>query len=95
MVEPLRDGRLCITSVIELARVITPENRADVLPRFFHLSRREAQATAVEIRPAELVPRRVVVTDASRTPPAAPDSQFNRLNWTRPDRERVRAPAAA
>ena len=27
IVEPLRDGRLCITSVVELAKVITPENQ--------------------------------------------------------------------
>jgi hypothetical protein len=62
VVEPLRDGRLCITSVVELARVITPENRAEVLPRFFHASKQEAKAVAAEILPAESVPRRQVVT---------------------------------
>jgi hypothetical protein len=62
MVGPLRDGRLCITSVVELARVITPENRAEVLPRFFHASKQEAKAVAAEILPAESVPRREVVT---------------------------------
>jgi hypothetical protein len=61
-VEPLRDGRLCLTTVVELARVITPENRAEVLPRFFYRSRREAKQIAVEIRPAEVVPKRTVVT---------------------------------
>jgi hypothetical protein len=45
-----------------LARVITPENRADVLPRFFHASKQEAKAVAAEILPAESVPRREVVT---------------------------------
>src|SRR5574341_1548330 len=63
--EPLRDGRLCITSIIELARVMTPENRAEVLPRFFHCSRREAKEVAVEIHPREAVPRQVMVTAAS------------------------------
>ena len=29
----LRDGRLCLTSVIELSHVLTPENEAEVLPR--------------------------------------------------------------
>jgi len=58
----LRDGRLCITSVIELARVLTPENRAEVLPRFFHRSKQEARAVAVELCPREVVPRREVVT---------------------------------
>ena len=33
IVEPLRDGRLCLTSVVALAKVITPENRGEVLPR--------------------------------------------------------------
>jgi hypothetical protein len=70
VVEPLRDGRLCITSVVELARVITPENRADVLRRFFHASKQEAKAVAAEILPAESVPRREVVTTVSA--PAAP-----------------------
>jgi 5-methylcytosine-specific restriction endonuclease McrA len=62
VVEPLRDGRLCITSVVELARVITHENRADVLPRFFHASKQEAKAVAAEIRPVYVVPARDLVT---------------------------------
>jgi hypothetical protein len=39
IVEPLRDGRLCLMTVAEVARVLTPENRAGVLPRFFGLSK--------------------------------------------------------
>jgi hypothetical protein len=62
VVEPLRDGRLCITSIVELAKVLTPENRDEVLPRFFHCSRREAAEVAAAIRPAEAPPRRDVVT---------------------------------
>jgi len=61
-VAPFREGKLCITSVVELARVITPENSTDVLPRFFYLSKQEAKAVAVEICPATVVPRREVVT---------------------------------
>ena len=64
IVEPLRDGRLCLTSVIVLARVMTEANRLEVLPRFFGLSRQEAEQVAVEIRPVEVVPRRTVVTEA-------------------------------
>jgi hypothetical protein len=64
VIEPLRAGKLCITSVGELARVMTPENRAEVLPRFFHLSKREAKAVAMEMSPAAVVPRREVVTKA-------------------------------
>ena len=52
VIEPLREGRLCITSVGELARVMTPENRAEVLPRFFYMSKREAKALAMEMSPA-------------------------------------------
>jgi hypothetical protein len=71
VVEPLRSGKLCITVVLELAKVITPENRAEVLPKFFGLSKQEAKAVAVEIRPAEVVPRKEMVTAlpvVSRTP---------------------------
>jgi hypothetical protein len=65
----LRGGKLCLSTVNELARVLTPENRAEVLPRFFGLSRREAEAVAASLRPAEVVPTREVIT-AIR--PAAP-----------------------
>jgi hypothetical protein len=74
VVEPLRDGRLCITSVVELAKVITPENRSLVMPRFFHCSKREAKEVAAELRPAEAAPHRTVVTTVTirRAPAAAP-----------------------
>lgn len=62
VVQPLRDGRLCITSVVELARVVTPENFTGVLPRFFHRSRREAKQVAAEICPAAVIPHREVTT---------------------------------
>ncbi|BDG10507.1 HNH endonuclease [Anaeromyxobacter paludicola] len=62
VVEPLREGKLCITSVVALAKVMTPENRHEVLPRFFHCSKREAMAEAAAISPAEATPRREVVT---------------------------------
>jgi hypothetical protein len=58
----LRDGRLCLSSVIELAKVITPENAAEVVPRFFGLSSRDAAQVAVSIRPVEDPPQRDVVT---------------------------------
>jgi hypothetical protein len=46
-----------------VARVITPENSAVVLPQFFHRSKQEAKAIAVEICPAAVIPRREVVTE--------------------------------
>jgi len=70
IVEPLRDGRLCLSSVTELAKVITPENRARVLPRFFHASKSEAKAVAAELNPVEAPAHRVVVT-ALATPARA------------------------
>jgi hypothetical protein len=62
VVEPLRDGRLCISSVIELGKVITEANRAEVLPKFFDMSRQEAKQVAAEFLPAAVVPVRTVVT---------------------------------
>jgi HNH endonuclease len=58
----LRQGRLCLSSVCELAKVVTPENVAEVLPRFFGLSRRESEVVAASIRPAASIPQREVVT---------------------------------
>src|SRR5512145_2763757 len=62
VVEPLRSGTLCMTSIIELAKVLTLENREAVLPRFLHCSRREAQAVSAELAPMEAPPHRTVVT---------------------------------
>ena len=62
IIEPIRDGRLCFSSVLELAKVITAENRAEVLPRFFHRSKAEAKAVVAELRPMEAPPHRDVVT---------------------------------
>src|SRR5512138_2654769 len=69
IVDPLRDGRLCITTVVELAKVITPENRREVLPRFFELSRSEAKEITAELRPVEAPPHRDVVTRADAAAP--------------------------
>ncbi len=62
VVPPLRDGRLCLSAVGDLARVITRENWESVLPRFYYRGRRQAREASVEIRPAEVIPRRDVVT---------------------------------
>jgi hypothetical protein len=64
----LREGKLCLSSVIEVAKVLTPENAAEVLPRFFGLSSRDAAFVAVAIRPVENAPRREVLVP---TRPAA------------------------
>jgi hypothetical protein len=49
MVEPLRDGRLCLSTVIEVEKVLTEENQAEVLPRFFGLSRQEAKELVANV----------------------------------------------
>jgi hypothetical protein len=69
IVEPIRHGRLCLTVVVELARVLTPENRSDVLPRFFHLSRQEAMAVVAELAPRPSPPLRQVTTAVRASPP--------------------------
>jgi hypothetical protein len=51
VIEPLRDGRLCISSMAELAKVITEENREQVLPRFLSRSSREAKAMSAVMAP--------------------------------------------
>lgn len=58
----LRDGRLCLSSVVELARVLTPANEAEVLPRYFRLSAREAREVTAELAPRPVIPVREVVT---------------------------------
>ncbi|MBL0276561.1 MAG: hypothetical protein IPQ24_10795 [Anaeromyxobacter sp.] len=64
---PLRDGRLCLSTMGELARLLTPENQAELLPRFFGLSTREAKEVAAAISPRQDPPRREVVTGLPAT----------------------------
>jgi hypothetical protein len=61
VLEALREGKLYLNSVAELARVATAENLAEVLPRFFYLSRDDAKLLSVELSPREVVPVREVV----------------------------------
>jgi hypothetical protein len=66
LVEPIRDGRLCLSTTAELAKVLTEENRAEVAPRFFGLSAREGREVVVELVPRERPPLRAVVTSMER-----------------------------
>jgi hypothetical protein len=66
----LREGRLCLSAVGELARVLTPENRAEVLPRFFGRSSREAREVAAALAPRAEAPRRDVVTPVAQAKPS-------------------------
>src|SRR5205085_4714714 len=67
VIDPLRDGRLCITSIVHVAQVLTAENRHAVLPRFFQRSRSDARAVAAALQPSA-APHRDVVTVARLTP---------------------------
>jgi hypothetical protein len=62
VLDALRDGRLCVSSVAEVAKVVTRENVSEVLPRFFTLSKREAKEVTAELLPAATPPLREVVT---------------------------------
>ncbi len=62
VIEPLRDGRLCLTTTAELAKVLTEENLAEVLPRYYQLSAREAAEVTAELQPREDSPLRTVVS---------------------------------
>jgi len=105
VIEPLRDGRLCITTVIELAKVITAENRHEVLPRFFHRSKSEAKAVSAALAPAEAPAKREVVTQVKpmrleeRRPSAIqPGQPVQPVELVRPDpgaRTTARAEAVA
>jgi hypothetical protein len=66
----LRRGDLCLSTVNEVAKVLTPESCREVLPRFYGLSRREAEEVVVALRPAEVVPMREVVTAVRSAGPA-------------------------
>jgi hypothetical protein len=65
LAEPMRDGRLCLTTAADLARVLTEENRADVLPRFYGASSRETKELLAELQPREAPATRAVVTSLS------------------------------
>ncbi len=65
LVEPLRDGRLCCTATAELAKVLTDENRTEILPRFFGRSAREAQEIVAELQPRQAPATRMMVTGAA------------------------------
>ncbi|BDG04556.1 HNH endonuclease [Anaeromyxobacter oryzae] len=66
--EALGEGRLCLTSIVEAARVVTPQNWETVLPRFFGLSRREAMEVVAELQPHPAPPTRTIVCPVRTAP---------------------------
>ena len=59
---PVRQGRLCLTTLGELAKVLTVENCSALLPRFLGISSREAKEIVAELQPRPAPPMRTVVT---------------------------------
>jgi hypothetical protein len=72
VIEPLGGGQLCLSTIAELSKVLTKENRAEVMPRFFGLSAREAQELVAELQPREAPATRAVVTRAVSWAPVLP-----------------------
>ncbi len=62
LIDPLRDGRLCITTVFELSKVLTEANRTEVVPRFFGCSSQQARELVATLAPVTNPPVRAVVT---------------------------------
>ncbi|ABC82790.1 hypothetical protein Adeh_3020 [Anaeromyxobacter dehalogenans 2CP-C] len=77
--DALRDGKLCLSSVCELAKVVTADNCAEILPRFYGLSSRDATEVAASIRPVENRPRREVIVPVRAVCGRGRSSQFDRL----------------
>jgi hypothetical protein len=67
LLDSIANGRLCLSTTAELAKVVTEENWTEVAPRFFGLSAREAREVVAELQPKEAPPLRAVVT--SMAPP--------------------------
>jgi len=70
VIEPLREGKLCLSTIGELAKVLTEENRAVVTPRFFGLAAREAQVLVAELQPRHVPSTRMIVTRVFDQPAA-------------------------
>ena len=85
IVEPLRDGRLCLSTMASVAKVLTPANRAEVLPRFFHRSaledhRRGARSGAEPAHP-DRGDRHPGPHPAARSRPDGCDRWRARFGW--------------
>ncbi|ABC83116.1 HNH endonuclease signature motif containing protein [Anaeromyxobacter dehalogenans] len=90
----LREGKLCLSSVCELAKVVTPGNCAEILPRFYGLSSRDAAEVSASIKPVENPPRREIVVPAREVsvPPAVVDAAAEPILFRAPE---VHAPSRA
>jgi hypothetical protein len=62
LADHFRAGRLCLSVVAELARVVTDDNVEAVLPRFLGTSKQEAKEVAAAVDPVKAPPSRLVVS---------------------------------
>lgn len=69
VLEALRDGSLCMSTLCALDKVLTGDNEAEVLPRYLHRSKAEARAITAELRP-EPAPGRTVLTVVPASAPS-------------------------
>jgi hypothetical protein len=84
IVDPIRDGRLCLTTVVELSKVLTRENLDSVLPRFFHCSKQEAKAITAELVPEDAPAYRTIVTALPLATPTVRPERGGREAATEP-----------
>lgn len=94
---PLRDGWLCITTVVELKKLLKEDNCDHVLPQFFHKSRRETQRLVAAAAPMESPPQRDVICSVALPPAeaASPATQSQMLVAYPPRALEPLAPPAA
>ncbi|MFN0062966.1 MAG: HNH endonuclease [Myxococcaceae bacterium] len=76
VLEPLRDGRLCMSALPEVARALEVSDWQSALPQFFGRSHREAQAVAATLRPMEHPPLRTFISRAKSVHALEPDNVF-------------------
>jgi hypothetical protein len=79
VIEPLRDGRLCVSTAAEVAKVLNRENLVEVLPRYYGLSAREAAEVTAALQPRPEPPLRTFVTELALARPAAPAQQVRAI----------------
>jgi hypothetical protein len=98
---PLRHGKLCLTTMAELAKVLTIENWESVLPRFLGISTREAKEIVAELQPRQAPATlcRFVGSPATTRPDRGPSfatlgaqSGFRGSRWLGRQARRGRAP---
>jgi hypothetical protein len=61
LVDPMREGKLCLSVLPDLRKVVTEENFDEVVPKFFGCSRDDASKLVVAMSPPSMPPKRDVI----------------------------------